>query len=413
MNKLNLDERLEILKAKSNYNSRFNWDEFKSFHKNHKLTISTSNGIQLINSFLGCENCHVGFQLDTYLEGCTHDCKYCYAKLEGEAKSLWNNPIPKPLDHTMLWFELFSFFENNSLDGVLANFFKRKVPIRLGSLSDPFISLEKKLGITKEVISMLNHYKYPYLIVTRSALVSDSTYLDLMDKELASIHISIPSLDEERTRSLEPRAPTPKKRLEAMKILRANNFWVTARINPLFPVVKDGDMVKGVKISNLKNNIFNFYTDELISKISETGCKSILVGMVTMKSKLIDELSKDLNFPLRDLMSEENNQGDFFISKEEIRKLYEHIFTVTKKFQMNFSTCYLGQKSIEYFNHQDLWDNKLDCCNSLNVVPAHKTTSLSVPRHTTLAESIHGSSFLKKIILKLLRFILKHVAIKK
>jgi DNA repair photolyase len=408
-----LDIRLKALEEKSSYQSYFNWDRFHLFHKTHSIEISKKNGIELINSFVGCENCHVGFQLDTFLEGCTHDCKYCYAKIEGEAKNNWNNPVPRPLDFTFLWEAFYKVFEEKKRDHELYRFLSKKVPLRLGSLSDPFLSIEKQLEITKEVLLLLNHYDYPYLIVTRSSLISKEPYLSILRKDLASVHISIPSLDAEKTKILEPRAPNPLSRLQTIRELREKKIWVTARVNPLFPVFQDGELLTGKNLNEGTKNNFNFYTDELIEEISKTGCKSILVGFVTLKSRILNELSLDLKFPLRSLMKSGQDQGDFKFSSKEIRKYFEHIKKLSTKLNMQFTTCYLGQNSAQFYSNQDLWDNKRDCCNSLGVVEKHMTTSLAVPRHLSVSTQMKGKGFFQKIILKLMSFILRELEDKK
>ena len=408
-----LDARLRTLKEKSSYKSCFNWERFHLFHKTHSIEVSEKNGIEYINSFVGCENCHVGFQIDTFLEGCTHDCKYCYAKIEGEAKGKWNSPVPRPLDFTFLWEAFYKVFEEKKNNHELYGFLSKKVPLRLGSLSDPFLSIEKQLEITKEVLLLLNHYDYPYLIVTRSSLISKEPYLSILRKDLASIHISIPSLDAEKTKILEPRAPSPLIRLQTIRELREREIWVTARVNPLFPVFQDGELLAGKKLNERTKMDFNFYTDELIEEISKTGCESILVGFVTLKSKILNKLSLDLNFPLRSLMKSKDEQGDFKFSSDEIRKYFEHIKNLTIKLNMQFTTCYLGQNSAQFYSNQDLWNNKKDCCNSLGVVEKHMTTSLEVPRHLSISSQMKGKGFFQKIILKIMSYILRELEDKK
>jgi DNA repair photolyase len=404
--KRSIENRVDFLNEKSSYDSLFDWNNFFKFHNTYKMNLSTENGFQFINGFAGCENCHVGFQIDTYLEGCTHDCKYCYAKFEGEQKNQWNNPVPVPLDFTHLWLALYETFEKKERTGKLYDFFIRKVPLRIGSLSDPFLSIEKKLNVSQEVIKLLNHYNYPYLIVTRSDMVSSDLFLDLLNKDLASVHISIPSLDPVRTKALEPGAPSPEKRLATIKKLRNRDIWVTARVNPLFPVVKDGEFQKFLNDDVLKTDQFNFYSDELIEKIAETNCKSILVGFVTLKSNLVNELSDVMNFPLRNLMKKQDSDADFKFSTQEIRSFFSHIRNKAKEHDMDFTTCYLGQSSSQYFSNQDMWDNLKDCCNSVGKVSGHKNTSLSLPRHQVLSLNSKNTNIFQRILLRMLSFIL-------
>jgi DNA repair photolyase len=52
--------------------------------------------------------------------------------------------------------------------------------------------------------------------------------------------MSLSSINRELTRQLEPGAPAPRKRLQALQKLADNGFWTTVRINPLFPIYPDG-----------------------------------------------------------------------------------------------------------------------------------------------------------------------------
>lgn len=397
-------ERLKYLKSNSQFQTSLDWDNYFHFHKTHKIEVSKSSGLNFINNFVGCKNCHVGFQIDTYLEGCTHDCKYCYAKIEGELVGKWNSPVPLPLDLTLLW-ELFHRVLEKKEDHPLKEVIEKRVALRIGSLSDPFLVMDKKLGITEELIKLLNHFNYPYLFFTRSHLVAEEPYLSLMKPELGVIQISIPSLDEERTKKLEPRASSPLKRLWALKVLKEKGFWVTARINPLFPSLPDGSLSGG---KTLKDGEFDFFTPKLIEEIAKTGCKSLLTGFVTLKSNLVDELSSVLEFPLRSLMKDKSEGKDFFFSEEEIRQYFIQIKEIAKENNLDFSTCYLGQPEEQYFKNQDLWDNKKDCCNNIDKVPEFKTSSRDLSWEQLIgSEEDHG--FLQNLSLKLLRFILKKV----
>jgi DNA repair photolyase len=399
-----VQSRLLYLREKSSFSSQLNWDDFFDFYQKKDLRIKNNDGISLINGFIGCENCHVGFQIDTYIEGCSHNCMYCYAKIEGEIAGKWNNPLPLPLDLTLLWLELYKHFECQNSQSKYHQFFKKKVPLRLGSLSDPFIPMEKKFKITRELILLLQHYDYPYIIITRSDLIAEKEYLDLMSHKLASIHISIPSLNEDLTKKLEPGAPGPKQRLECIKTLRDNKFWVTARVNPLFPIHPDKTFTG---VGSQDKIEFNFFSFELIDEIINTGCKSILAGFVTLKEKPLRELSSLFEFDLKKLMLNSETK-DFYFSPEEIRSYFQQIRNICQNKKVDFSTCYLGQSSEQYFSNQDLWSNLSDCCNSIGKVAAHKQSSTSIPKHDLiLIEESDG--LVKKLTLKLLSYLLKRL----
>ena len=79
----------------------------------------------------------------------------------------------------------------------------------MGSMSDAFMWMDKKYRVTLELLKILKFYRYPYLIFTRSDLVADDEYMQAMAPHLASVQMSISSINRELTRQIEPGAPAP------------------------------------------------------------------------------------------------------------------------------------------------------------------------------------------------------------
>jgi len=92
--------------------------------------------------------------LDTYGRGCQHNCDYCYAKSLLSFRGLWNTQFPAVADIYKI---------NKKLQNI-----KYKTTIKLGGMTDCFQPIEQKYKVTYTVIQLLNDYKIPYLIVTKS-----------------------------------------------------------------------------------------------------------------------------------------------------------------------------------------------------------------------------------------------------
>ena len=107
-------------------------------------------------------------------------------------------------------------------------------------MSDSFMFMDKKYGVTKEFLRILSHYKYPYVIFTRSDLISHDDYLELIDKRFAAIQISISSTNDELNKRIEPGAPSAQRRMRALERINKHGFWTTVRMNPFFPIRPDG-----------------------------------------------------------------------------------------------------------------------------------------------------------------------------
>ena len=91
--------------------------------------------------------------------------------------------------------------------------------IAIGTNTDPYQPIERERKIMRGILEVLEHAGHPVGIVTKSALVvRDIDILSRMAKRnLAKVAISVTTLDPKLARTMEPRAPTPPKRLEALK----------------------------------------------------------------------------------------------------------------------------------------------------------------------------------------------------
>lgn len=374
---LNILEKFNQLQRDSGYCSSFDIATYSFFFDKKMVKDDLPSGVPgLLNALSDCSECYYGLQIDSYAEGCFHDCEYCWAKSDLSKVDKWNNPMPLPIDITEFWELFYIVFETNQ-EHPLRDILVKKTPLRIGSLSDPFMAMDKKYGITLELIRLLNYYKYPTVFLTRSHHVVEERYLELLDPDIFSVQMSMPSLNESFVKVLEPGAPAPLKRLEALKVLTENNIWCTVRLNPLFPIYPDGVLSRNLK-SDIKTGFFEFDYIEVLSKY---GCKSLLTGFVHLDSKVSNLIKNKMGVDLMGFMSnemKENSEG-FSYSSAEIRKYYEILKTKCTEHGIEFSTCYLGLGESYFWKDQDLWDNKDDCCNIKNRVESFKTETRMIP----------------------------------
>lgn len=316
----------------------------------------------LLSGSSDCSKCFYGLQLDTYQNGCSHDCKYCWAKAELTKVNLWNNPRPQPISIQHLRELFITVFETDHFTP-LRKILERRTPIRLGSLSDPFLSLERQLGVTHEVLKLFAEYKYPSLVLTRSDLIADDKYLKVLDPKLNSVQFSIPSLNPILVKLLEPGAPSAAQRLKALQKLMSVGVWASVRLNPLFPIYPDGYYSE--KKPNVINHKFNFFELEMIDIFAAHGCKAILAGFAHLNQETMDYLYRQTGVNLRLFMTDmlREKHADFVYSSQEVRAYYQIISDRARANKMEFSTCYLGLGDSYFWKDQDLWADKDDCCN--------------------------------------------------
>jgi DNA repair photolyase len=117
-------------------------------------------------------------------------------------------------------------------------------PIALGTNTDPYQPVEREHEITRSILRVLAECDHPVTIVTKSALVvRDIDILAPMaEKGLAKVAISVTTLDRKLARKLEPRAPTPSKRLGAIGELAAAGIPTAVMVAPLIPAMTDAEL---------------------------------------------------------------------------------------------------------------------------------------------------------------------------
>src|ERR1700739_3039143 len=146
--------------------------------------------------------------------GCSHGCIYCYARPAHAYLGL-----SPGLD-----FESRLFFKPEAGQLLTAELSRKgytPAVIHIGGDTDPYQPDEKRLGVTRQVIETLQRFRHPFSIITKSALIQrDLDVLGEMGRAgLVRAAGSITSLDRRLARSMEPRAATPERRLEAVRRL--------------------------------------------------------------------------------------------------------------------------------------------------------------------------------------------------
>jgi DNA repair photolyase len=377
-------ENAEKLKLLSKYKSQYDFEIYRELELRFGLEqprggITFNTPFKLVNSHTTCQQCLYAFEIDTYGRGCTHDCVYCYAKAELTVHGYWNKPFPMPIDISEVWKTFYTIFETDK-SNKWREIMEKKVPLRIGSMSDSFMHMDKKYKVTQELLRILDFYKYPYIIFTRSDLVAHDDYISLMNPDLCSVQISIASTNDELNKLIEPGTPSAKRRLKALEKLVRNGFWTTVRVNPFVPMYADGYYTDPNFDKSNMPEPFHYSSFEMIDEIAQTGCQSILAGVVRLSSFSINQMEKATGRELRSFYKDEVRKSarDFHYSDAEIRAYYERIHAKCIQNNVEFTICYIGNGETQFWNDQDLWSNKSDCCNVKGKVSAFKSDSRQV-----------------------------------
>ncbi|MDG4855713.1 MULTISPECIES: PA0069 family radical SAM protein [unclassified Mesorhizobium] len=169
--------------------------------------------------------------------GCEHGCVYCFARPTHSFMGL-----SPGLD-----FESKLFAKPDAarmLDRELSKPGYQPRTIAIGTNTDPYQPIEKQYRIMREILEVLEARGHPVGIVTKSALVTrDIDILSRMaERGLAKVALSVTTLDRMLARTMEPRASTPTKRLEAIRQLSDAGVPASVMVAPIIPGLTDPEM---------------------------------------------------------------------------------------------------------------------------------------------------------------------------
>ena len=169
--------------------------------------------------------------------GCEHGCFYCFARPSHSYRDL--NP---GLD-----FETRIFAKENAPELLLREFSRanyQPATIVLGSNTDIYQPVERSLGLTRALLQIMADCQHPVALITKSALIlRDLDILRLLaSMDLVRVAISITTLDPKLARAMEPRASSPRRRLEAVAGLAQAGIPVSVLASPMIPAVNDHEL---------------------------------------------------------------------------------------------------------------------------------------------------------------------------
>ena len=169
--------------------------------------------------------------------GCEHGCVYCFAR----PTHAWLGLSPG------LDFESRLFAKPGAprlLRQELARPRYQPKVIALGTNTDPYQPIERQHQITRGILKVLAEHRHAFSITTKSALVTrDIDVIAPMAADgLASVAVSVTTLDRALANKLEPRAPTPPRRLDAIAQLARAGIPVAVMAAPVIPALTDHEL---------------------------------------------------------------------------------------------------------------------------------------------------------------------------
>jgi len=240
--------------------------------------------------------------------GCSYQCIYCYAT--SYIPNFYNCRPKKNLIPQLKK-------EANRLKGEL---------ISIANSSDPYPHMEKTLNLTRACLQVLSKHDCKIQLITKSTLVTRD--IDILKKTPSMVSLSITTDNNRIAKTLEPHAPPPSKRLKTLKKLTQKGIPVSARIDPIIPLLNDD-------FSNL------------IKKLASIGVPHVTCS--TYKAKYDNWKRFTQTFPalaksLKPLYFERGERigRSFYLPEEMRRKIVKNVKELAEDKGLKFSSCREG-----------------------------------------------------------------------
>lgn len=228
------------------------------------------------------------YDLNVY-RGCAHRCIYCYALYSHE------------------YIEGGSFYNEIYAKVNVADALKRELPkfsgeqVNLGGVTDSYQPAEREYRLMPPVLELLARYNVPVTMCTKSTLI-------LRDLELLKrvnnagglmCAFTVTTMDKTAARLLEPGAPPPSERMEAVKEIKKQGITCGIHMMPIVPFITSGE----------------HSIDALFSSAKDSGADYVLTGALALKNKNFFESVRQ-SFPaeygsIRDIYKDKSAYGEY------------------------------------------------------------------------------------------------------
>lgn len=203
--------------------------------------------------------------------GCSHACIYCYAR-----------PTHEHLDFDAdRDFESKIVVKSNAAELLaveLASPRMRGEVLCISGATDPYQPLEASFGLTRRMLEVCAVRRQHVLLFTKGALVRRDVDVlaDLAKRAGLMVYLSIPFADPQVARVLEPAAPSPSARFEAMAALAAAGVPVGLSLSPWIPGLNDKDV------------------PQLLERAAAAGCTRAFMGLVRLPGPVAEIFERRL-----------------------------------------------------------------------------------------------------------------------
>ena len=240
--------------------------------------------------------------------GCDHDCVYCYA-----SSYVPNFDVCRPkMNHV------------NTLRREAAKL--KGETVSISNSSDPYPRMESSINWTRQCLAILAESNCRLQIVTKSSLVVRDA--DVLSKTCSMVSLTITTSDDATAALIEPNAPSPSERLEAVETLIARGIPTSVRIDPIIPFVNDD-------------------VETLIKKVASLGVKHVTSSTLKIQPRNWRRFRTALPDVAEKIEALYFREGEkigncIYLPRDQRFQLLKKVACYAKKLGIRFGTCREG-----------------------------------------------------------------------
>ena len=286
--------------------------EGESLREGHNVEYFTLPARSLLNRCTSNRGLPFTWTINPY-RGCEFACKYCYARYTHEFMELRDGAE----------FERKIYVKQQTAE-LLRRDLRRVKPgegIALGTATDPYQPAERRYEVTRDILEeFARHRGFELGIVTKSNLIVRDLELlrEVARNNLLSVHITVTTMNVELARILEPRAPRPDLRMEAVRQLREAGLEVGVSSSPVLPGITDAP-------ADL---------EAVVRAAAEPGARHIFAGALFLKpcSAAIFLPFLEAHFPLLVENYRERYQNRAFLPESYAKRISRLVSSLRQKY---------------------------------------------------------------------------------
>jgi DNA repair photolyase len=311
--------------------------EGESLREGHQVEYFTLAAKSLLNRCVSNRAMPFSWTINPY-RGCEFACKYCYARYTHEFMEMRDG----------IDFERKIYVKQHAA-GLLRHELRKvkaNEAIALGTATDPYQPAERRYEVTRGILEeFARHRGFELGIVTKSNLVErDIDLLAAIAKQnLLSVHVTITTLNTDLARILEPRAPRPDLRVDAVRALASAGLRVGLSCSPVLPGITDSPA--GL--------------EALVRTASEAGADYVFANPLFLKpcSAAVFMPFLETNFPALAANYRERYQGRSFLPPAYGKRLSQLMSHLREKYSLGRRDreqrpAYASKLPVEGFNEQ-------------------------------------------------------------